>query len=107
VCTALAQEAFAAGRTVYGDARPRGVDGNPLDLVESGATSRGLNFVATGTQIRCTLGPRHMRFLVGKYKILPNNAIPFLWRAKLNEIVRRVAGRQVEAAFTGAARRVA
>ncbi len=107
VVTVLAQGAFDSGQTVYGDARPKGVNGNNLTLVEEGDARGSLNFTATGTQIRCTLGPRHMRYLVGKYKILPNNALPFLWRAKLNEIVKRVGDRAAADAFAGVGRKTA
>lgn len=103
--TDLATSAFASGQTVYGDARPAGVGGNELSLVKSGAVRGSLRFVANGTQIRCTLGPKHMRFLVGKYKILPNNALPFRWRAKLAEIVRQVGDEQAAAAFAGVGRK--
>jgi len=107
VITALAQTAFDGGQTVYGDARPNGVGGDALSLVASGATRRSLAFAATGTQMRCTLGPRHMRYLVGKYKILPNNAIPFRWRAALSEIVQRVARQEADKAMAGIGRKVA
>ena len=106
VVTELATGAFDAGQTVYGDARPAGVDGNDLSLVKSGSVRGSLRFVANGTQIRCTLGPKHMRYLVGKYKILPNNALPFRWRAKLAEIVRQVGDEQAAAAMAGVARKV-
>jgi hypothetical protein len=105
VCTELAQGAFDSGQTVYGEARPAGVDGGPLSLVGEGAARASLRFVATGTQIRCAFGPKHMKFLVGKYKILPNNALPFRWRARLDAIVREVAGREVAAAMSGVARK--
>lgn len=104
-CTELAQGAFDGGQTVYGEPRPQGVNGGPLSLVKSGAVRGSLRFVANGTQIRCQLGPKHMRYLVGKYKILPNNALPFRWRARLNEIVKATADRQVAAALAGVARK--
>lgn len=106
VVTALAQGAFDAGQTVYGDPRPQGVDGGPLSLVKSGSVRGSLNFVATGTQMRCQLGPKHMRFLIGKYKILPNNALPFRWRAALNDVTKRVAEQEAAKAFAGVARKV-
>jgi hypothetical protein len=105
VCTELAQGAFDSGQTVYGEARPKGVHGQTLSLVGEGDARGSLNFVATGTQIRCTLGPRHMKYLIGKYKILPNNALPFRWRSKLNEIVARAAAREAAQALAGVARK--
>jgi hypothetical protein len=105
VCTELAQGAFDSGQTVYGDARPQGVDGGELSLVKSGSVRGSLRFVATGTQIRCQYGPKHMRYLIGKYKILPNNAIPFRWRARLDEITRGVLRAELDAAMAGVARK--
>jgi hypothetical protein len=107
IVTELAQSAFDGGQTVYGDARPTGVDGNALSLVASGSVRRSLNFVANGTQLRCTLGPKHMKFLIGKYKILPNNAIPLRWRRALDEITTRQAARAADAAMAGVARKIA
>jgi hypothetical protein len=106
VVTALAQSAFDGGQTVYGDARPTGVDGNALDLTVTGSARRSLNFVANGTQLRCTFGPKHFKFLIGKYKILPNNALPFRWRRALDEITKREAARAADAAMAGVARKV-
>lgn len=105
VCTELAQGAFDSGQTVYGDARPLGVDGGPLSLVKSGSVRGSLRFVATGTQIRCQYGPKHFKFLAGRFKIVPNNALPFRWRARLNEITKSVADREVSAAMNGVARK--
>ena len=107
VCTALAQGAFDSGQTVYGEARPQSVHGGSLSLVASGATRRSLTFVANGTQIRCQLGPKHMRYLIGRYRILPNNALPFLWRSKLAEIVKRGGDRAAAEAFAGVGRKSA
>ena len=107
IVTELAQSAFDGGQTVYGDVRPTGVNGDALDLKVTGSVRRSLGFVANGTQLRCTLGPRHMKFLIGKYKILPNNALPFRWRRVLDEITTREAARATGAAMAGVARRVA
>jgi hypothetical protein len=86
--TALAREAYAAGRTVYGEARPVGVDGVPLDLHETGDVSDALRFDAFGPDIRCGSLPRYARFLIGKYSILPRGPVlPGDWARALNEIV--------------------
>lgn len=64
------------------------MDGRELRLVRTGATRAALRFVAVGTVIRCVLGPRYARYLVGKYRILPSGqqAVPFRWRrAALNQ----------------------
>lgn len=87
--TALAAGAYSGGRTVFGELRPRGEDGRELSLVKTGLTKRSVRFSAVGTVVRCVLGPRYARFLVGKYAILPNRAIPFEWGQRLNDIVGR------------------
>jgi hypothetical protein len=74
-------------------------------LTVTGSARRSLNFTATGTQLRCTFGPKHFRFLVGKYKVLPNNALPFRWRRALDEITKREAARAVDTAMVGVARK--
>jgi hypothetical protein len=85
--TGLTHGAFTGGQTVYGDARPRGVDGQPLKLYKSGATESGLRFVSVGTIVRCVLPNKYQRYLI-RYGILPNGGMPVAWRAKLAEIVR-------------------
>lgn len=86
--TALTQQAYTSDTTVYGQARPTSeVDGSTLTLDKSGKTKAGLRFVATGTLIRCALPERYTRYLIGKYSILPNGALPAKWSAKLAEIV--------------------
>jgi hypothetical protein len=86
--TALTREAFDGNRNVYGDARPAGVDGQPLTLVKSGATRAALKFTANGTIIRAVLGTRYAKYLIGKYGILPNGALPVKWSRALAEIVK-------------------
>lgn len=99
VLTGEAQNAYATGRTVYGDARPLGVHGNELTLVRTGLTLSTLRFAATGTIVRCVLGPKYARFLIGKYGILPNGnaAIPARWTALLRGIVDAVFAEQASA----------
>lgn len=87
--TGLAQQAYDSGQTVYGAARPKGVDGQPLALERTGAARRDVRFTAIGTTVRCSLGPKYARYLVGKYQILPISALPAAWRAKLGEIVKK------------------
>lgn len=87
--TALTVQAFDGDRNVYGDARPQSkVDGRPLTLEQTGATRRTLKFVANGTIVRCVLGTRYAKFLVGRFKILPNGALPTQWSDRLAELVR-------------------
>lgn len=99
--TALAQASFDAGQTVYGEARPLGVRGNRLTLVASGTTRGALRFVATGRIVRCVLGPRYAKYLVGKYKILPPGdlaALPPAWDQTIGDTARELAAAHLEAA---------
>jgi hypothetical protein len=92
--TDLATGAYDGGRTVYGDTRPKGVEGQALDLEATGATRAQLRFVAVGTVVRCVLGTKWSKYLIGKYGILPNGnaAVPAAWRAKLDAIVAAQKG---------------
>ncbi len=85
--TSLSRQAYDAGRTVYGEARPMGVDG-PLTLERSGRTKETLKFSAIGTIVRCVLGTPYARYLIGKYSILPNGALPVSWSRRLGELVQ-------------------
>ena len=84
--TDLTVDAFLTGRSVYGDHRPDGVDGRPLTLRKSGRTRDTLKFVANGTIVRCVLGTKYARYLIGKYGILPNGRMPAEWARRLREI---------------------
>jgi hypothetical protein len=83
--TTEAQTAFDAGVTVYGEPRPVSlVDGEKLDLVQSGAVRRDMRFQAVGSVVRAVLGPRYAKYLIGRYKILPvgdRSKVPVRWRA--------------------------
>ena len=85
--TAATREAFAAGRSVYGEARPLGVSGKTLDLYVTGAVSRQLRFQNYGTVIKCVLEPKYSRYLIGKYGVLPNGALPASWSTRLGAII--------------------
>lgn len=87
--TRLAMASFDGGRNVYGDPRPKSTTGADLTLVETGKTRRTLRFVANGTIIRCELGPRYARYLIGKYKILPvgdRTSMPVSWIRAMREL---------------------
>lgn len=89
VLTALAREAHEARRSVYGESRPIGITtGEVLDLEVTGDTARALRFVANGTVVRAVLPTRYAKYLIGKYGILPNGAIPVSWEQALNDLVR-------------------
>lgn len=88
--------AFDAGRSVYGEPRPRSeVDGTPLTLVRTGAIKSTLRFVSSGRITRCVLGPRsetsgqyYGKYLIGRYGVLPNGPLPAGWSQRLAEIVK-------------------
>jgi hypothetical protein len=84
--TDLTVAAFTSGRSVYGDRRPLGADGGALTLERTGRTRQTLKFVANGTIVRCVLGTKHARYLIGKYGILPNGAMPVEWTRRLREL---------------------
>lgn len=87
--TDLTAEAFSGGRNVYGEARPASkVDGHTLALERTGTTKGQLRFVQIGTVVRCVLGPPYSKYLIGKYGILPNGALPARWSAKLAQLVQ-------------------
>ena len=62
-----------------------------LTLVQTGDTRRTMKFKANGRLVRCELGPRYAKYLIGKYKILPigdRTAMPAAWTRALNELVK-------------------
>lgn len=87
----LTSTAFESARTVYNDPRPSGVDGRQLTLVRSGRTRDALRFVAVGTLVRCVLPTRWARYLIGKYGVLPNGALPVQWSRRLAELTKETA----------------
>jgi hypothetical protein len=86
--TGLTQQAFGSNQTVYGDARPAGVDGQALSLVKSGATRDALRFISIGTVVRCVLPTRYAKYLIGRYGVMPSGALPAKWSAKLAQLVK-------------------
>jgi hypothetical protein len=86
--TKLARGSFNAGQNVYGDARKTSrVDGSPLDLYDTGRIYDGLQFKAFGTITRCVLGPKYAKYVVGRYKTLPNGPLPFMWTRKIADVI--------------------
>lgn len=90
VLTEYATGSFASNQTAYDDARPRGVDGRPLTLERTGLTRTSIRFVRVGSVVRCVLGPRYAKFLVGKYRILPMGRMPVKWSRRLAKLVESV-----------------
>lgn len=88
VIGAKARASFDARQTVYGDARPSGKHG-ALSLVKTGAARGSLDFTADGgSKIRATLAHEYVKYLIGKYVILPigNAQLPFQWLMALRLI---------------------
>lgn len=87
--TTITQAAHASGKTVYGEPRPVGVNGNVLDLVDTGTTQRDLKFVTIpgSTIVRAALPEKYMRFLIGRYGVLPNGRIPVAMKRALDRLV--------------------
>lgn len=99
--TGLMRASFDAGQTVFGDARPLGSHGNVLSLVKTGDARRSLLFTSDGgTKIRASLPMKYAKYLIGKYRIMPNGnqAMPLRWRSAIADITRRVLGLLMPAA---------
>jgi hypothetical protein len=89
--TALLRKNHGVSRNVYGDLYPASkLDGHQLDLKASGATEAGLNFQRIGSIVRCALPTPYAKYLVGKYKILPNGGIPVEFKRIIDSIVPEV-----------------
>jgi hypothetical protein len=91
----LARQSFDGGQTVHGSPRPRGVDGQELSLVRTGASRRAAQFTAEGTRMRTHVLPRYTKYLIGAYSILPNGPLPQTWRDRLTEIAARAINAQI------------
>lgn len=87
--SAATNTAYEQGRTVYGESRPKGVDGNELDLVDSGDTKSSTTYQVDGRIVRVGLGTKYAKYLIGKYRILPNGAIPVEWKRDIDAIVHK------------------
>ncbi len=86
--TDLTKGANASRQNVYGDAYPIGADGHQLTLQRTGAVARDLRFAVAGTTVRAVLNEKYAKYLIGKYNVLPNGAMPAKWRTALDAIVR-------------------
>jgi hypothetical protein len=86
--TRLARTAFDSNQSVYDDPRPLSkVTGNPLDLYRTGSLVAGLYFKNEGRRMRCVLGPRYAKYMIGLYGVLPNGPLPVRWARRLDGIV--------------------
>jgi hypothetical protein len=86
--TRLTKAAYSGGKTAYGGPRPTGTGGRRLGLVRTGATEQSVGFHAAGTVIRCVLGTKYAKYLIGKYQILPSRTIPRDWMLRLRQITQ-------------------
>lgn len=93
----LARDAYDSGRTVYGQSRPKGVDGDTLDLVRTGASRRATQFTAEGTQMRTYVLPKYTKYLISRYQVLPPGKapIPQAWRDRITAIAAEVLHAQI------------
>lgn len=93
----LARDAYDSGRTVYGQSRPKGVDGDTLDLVRTGASRRATQFTAEGTQMRTYVLPRYTKYLISRYQVLPPGRapLPLAWRDHIQAIAAEVLHAQI------------
>lgn len=91
--TALAGQAFDAGRSVYGEAYAPNKNGSTRTLRRSGSLRAQVRFVRVGTKIRCVLGVKYAKFHI-KNGILPRGgaALPTAWTAT----IKRIAGVELE-----------
>ncbi len=85
--TDMTQSAYGGNRNVYGDPRPKSVDGTPLTLEKSGKTRRTATFTSDGRIVRAVLGTPWAKFLIGRYRILPNGGMPVEWKRAIDNIV--------------------
>lgn len=87
--TDLTQTAYGGSTDVYGTPRPKSdVDRSDLDLYRTGDARRALTFANEGTIVRVRFGTDYTKYLVGKYRVLPNGPLPAKWRATLDGIVQ-------------------
>ena len=78
---------FNAGSTVFDTPRPLGVDGQKLSLVKSSKVKQSLGFNVAETTISAVLSQRYAKYLVGKYRILPQK-LPAAWAEYLTKLVQ-------------------
>ena len=89
----LSHVAFRVGGAVHGKTlstsapRPLGVDGQKLSLVKSSKVKQSLGFNVAETTISAVLSQRYAKYLVGKYRILPQK-LPAAWAEYLTKLVQ-------------------
>ncbi len=97
IISRMAQRSFDAGLDVYDSPRRLGRHGNALRLRKKNDAARAsLVFTSDGgTKIRAVLARPYVKYLIGKYKILPigNAALPPRWQFALNTLFSEVLAR--------------
>jgi len=89
--TSLASGAWGSGRDVYGASRRPGVDGRALTLVRTGTARALARFVAAGSLVRSSIGPRYAKYLIGRYRVLPlSRTIPPAWAQAIDTVATEV-----------------
>jgi len=97
--TEFAGSDYDSGQTVYGSPRPLSADGAPVTLHRTGALRRDVYFKAFGPIIRCVIGPKYAKYMIGRFEFLPigTASMPVKWRKRLEQEVRTVVPQELGA----------
>lgn len=95
--TAASIETFMSGEDAYGVMWAPKEDGTRATLVDSGALSRRLAYVATGTKIRCKLGVQYAKYQLGKRPVFPRAGalLPRSYTDAIAEVTASVIKKEV------------
>lgn len=99
ILSAAAQGSFSAKTDPYGLPWVPGVDGNPVDLEETGRLRSGLRFIAVGRNLRAALTAPYAKYQIGKRRVLPpgGRALPPAWGQALANIANDEIAKALEA----------
>ncbi len=88
VITQLAQTTFNAGQDPYGVTWAPGVNGDSIDLNDTGALARYVSYVAIGTKLRVSLGVPYAKYQIGKRPVFPSQGktLPVAYISKLDSL---------------------
>ena len=97
--TRMMRAGFLKRESVSGKPWPRNRDGSSPTLRDTGKTYRQVEFVVSGTIIRCRLGTPYAKYLIARYGILPTNSRPMppTWARQMGMLVARVTSEQIPA----------
>lgn len=96
--TGLARSTFDASEDAYGAPWAPGYEGDMVRLRKSGALSRFIRYVATGTKLRLSLGVAYAKYQVGRRPVFPKQggALPTEYARALertaDDVIRREMG---------------